>query len=112
MTGNTFFKTVHTKIQPIFLYASEVWEVLLKDNNPTESVHLFACKRFLNMAARTPNKMVYGEFDRYPLQISCCIRANKYWFRLLKMDPERLLNQAYRMLGNLDSCSKWNWPQA
>ena len=83
--------------------------VLVKDNNPTESVHLFACKRFLNVAARTPNKLVYGELGRHPLQISCYIRAMKYWFRLLKMDSERLPNQAYRMLMNLDSNGKCNW---
>ena len=83
--------------------------VLEKDNNPTESVHLFACKRCLNVAARTPNKMVYGELGRHPLQISCYIRAVKYWFRLLKMDSERLPNHAYRMLLNLDSNGKCNW---
>ena len=109
MTRNTFFKIFDSKIQPILLYSSEVWGVLVKDNNPTESVHLFACKRFLNVAARTPNKMVYGELGRHPLQINCYIRAIKYWFRLLKMDSERLPNQAYRMLMNLDSNGKCNW---
>lgn len=108
MTRNTFFKIFDTKIQPILLYATEVWGVL-KDNNPAEKVHLLACKRFLNVAARTPNKMVYGELGRHPLQINCYIRAVKYWFRLLRMDSERLPNQAYRMLRNLDSCGKCNW---
>ena len=102
-------KIFDSKIQPILLYSSEVWGVLVKDNNPTESVHLFACRRFLNVAARTPNKMVYGELGRHPLQINCYIRAIKYWFRLLKMDSERLPNQAYRMLMNLDSNGKCNW---
>ena len=109
MTRNTFFKIFDTKIQPILLYASELWGVLTKDNNQTENVHLFACKRFLNVAARTPNRMVYGELGRYPLQINCYIRVIKYWFRLLKMDPERLPNQAYHMLRSLDSCGKCNW---
>ena len=31
-----------------------------------------------------------------PLQINCYIRAIKCWFRLLKMDSERLPNQAFR----------------
>ena len=91
---------------------TKVWGVLVKDNNPTESVHLFACKRFLNVAARIPNKMVYGEFGRHPLQINCYIRAIKYCFRLLKMDSERLPNQAYRMLMNLDSNVNATGPQA
>ena len=109
MTRNTIFKIFDTKIQPILLYASELWGVLTKDNNQTENVHLFARKRFLNVAARTPNRMVYGELGRYPLQINCYIRVIKYWFRLLKMDPERLPNQAYHMLRSLDSCGKCNW---
>ena len=108
MTRNTFFKIFDSKIQPILLYSSEVWGVLVKDNNPIESVHLFACKIFLNVAARTPNKMAYGELGRHPLQIICYIRAIQYWFRLLKMDSERLPNQAYRMLMNLDSNGKCN----
>ena len=86
-----------------------MWGVLVKDNNPTESVHLFACKRFLSVAAHTPNKMVYGELGRHPLQINCYIRAIKYWFRILKLDFERLPNQAYRTLMNLDSNGKCNW---
>ena len=53
--------------------------------------------------------MVYGELGRYPLQINCYIRVIKYWFRLLKMDPKRLPNQAYHMLRSLDSCGKCNW---
>ena len=109
MTRNTFFKIFDCKIQPFLLYSSEVWGVLVKDNNPTKSVHLFACKRFLNVAARPQNTMVYGELGRHLLQISCYIRAVKYWFRLLKRDSERLPNQADRVLTKLDSNGKYIW---
>ena len=78
MTRNTFFNIFYSKIQAILLYSSGVWGVLVKDNNQTESVHLFACKRFLNVAACTPNKMAYGELGRHPLHISCYIRAFVY----------------------------------
>ena len=53
-----------------------------------------------------PNKMVYDELGRH---LCCYIRAINYWFSLLKMDSERLQNQAYRMLTNLDSNGKCNW---
>ena len=109
MTCNTFFKIFDSKIQPILLSSSEVWGVLVKNNNPTESVHLSACKRFLNVAAHTPNKMVYGELGRHLLQISCYNRAIKYWFCLLKMDSEHLPKQAYCILTNTDSNGKCNW---
>ena len=82
-----------------------MWGVLVKKNNPTDSVHLFACKRFLNAAARDQQN-VYGELGRH---LSCYIRAINYWFSLWKMDSERLPNQAYRMLTNLDSNGKCNW---
>ena len=70
------------------------------------SEHLFACKRFPKVAARTPNEMVYGELGRYPIQISCYTRVIKYCIRLLKMDPACLPNQAYHMLRSLDSSGK------
>ena len=50
--------------------------------------------------------MVYDELGRH---LCCYIRAINYWFSLLKMDSERLQNQAYRMLTNLDSNGKCNW---
>ena len=76
MTTNTFFKIFDSKIQPIVLYAAEVWGVF-EANSIAEKVHLSACKRMLNVAARTPNKMVYGELGRYPLYINCYVRAVK-----------------------------------
>ena len=108
MTIKTFFKIFDSKIQPIVLYAAEMWGVS-EAHSIVERVHLTACKRVLNVAPRTPNKMVYGELGRYPLYINCYIRAVKYWFRVLHMDAERLPNQAYRMLMNLDSLGKENW---
>ena len=56
------------------------------NNDPTKKVHLYACKRFLNVAACTPKKMVYGELGRHPLRINCFVKAVKFWFRLLHMD--------------------------
>ena len=35
-----------------------------------EKVHTFACKRFLNVPVRTPNKSVYGDLRRYLLYIT------------------------------------------
>jgi hypothetical protein len=108
MTRQTFFKLFDTMIQPILLYASEVWSLLVNDD-ATEKVHLFACKRYLNVAPRTPNKMVYGELGRHPIKVNGIVRALKFWFRLLKMDASRLPKQAYRMLFAMDSDGKHNW---
>ena len=63
-------------IQPVLSYSVEVWG-LLEDNDPTEKVLLYTCKRFLNVAARTPNKMVYGELGRHPLKINYFVKVCK-----------------------------------
>ena len=88
-------------------YSAEVWGLLI-DTDPTEKVHLYACKRFLNVAAHTPNKMVYGELGRHPLKINCFAKAVKFWCRLLHMDATRISYQAYRMLVSPDiSGQRW-----
>ena len=64
-------------IQPILSYTAEVWGILV-DNDPTEKVHLFTCKRFLNVAARTPNEMVYREQGKQHLKIHYLVKAAKF----------------------------------
>jgi len=110
MTSKTFFKIFDTMIQPILSYSSEVWGILVEpEKDPTEKIHLLACKRLLNVALRTPNKMTYGDLGRYPLRINYYVKALKYWFRLIQMDEGRLPKQAYKMLVALDINGKLNW---
>ena len=66
-------------------------------------------KRFLNVAACTPSKIVYGELGRHLLKINYFVKAVKFWFRLLLMDATRILYQAYRILVSLDSDGKCSW---
>ena len=44
MTRRTFFKIFDIKIQPILMYASEIWGTVRLDG--IEKVHMMACKRF------------------------------------------------------------------
>eukprot|EP00745_Piridium_sociabile_P006243 TRINITY_DN14019_c0_g1_i8.p1 TRINITY_DN14019_c0_g1~~TRINITY_DN14019_c0_g1_i8.p1 ORF type:complete len:809 (-),score=78.12 TRINITY_DN14019_c0_g1_i8:134-2281(-) len=108
MTRETFFKLFDTIVQPSILYSSEIWGPL-HDGSPAEKVHLYACKRFLNVPVRTPSTMVYGELRRYPLVVNCYIRSLKFWLRIVKMDICRLPKQAYILLTNLDNLGKINW---
>ena len=107
ITKETFFKIFDSKIQSVLLYSSVIWGLHILDS--IERVHLMACKRYLGVPSRTPNKMVYGELGRYPLFIASYGRCIKYWFRLLCMEQSRLPNQAYRMLVNLDENGKQCW---
>ena len=94
-------------IQSVLLYSSKIWGLHILDS--IERVHLMACKRYLGVPSRTPNKMIYRELGRYPLFIASYVRCMKYWFRLLYMEQRRLPNQAYRMLVNLDENGKQCW---
>ena len=107
MTKETLFKIFYSKIQSVLLYSSEIWGLHTLDS--IERVHLMACKRYLDVPSRTPNKMVYEELGRYPLFIASYVRCIKYWFRLLCIEQSRLPNQAYRMLVNLDENGKQCW---
>lgn len=104
MTRKTFFKIFDTMIQPILSYTAEIWSLLVKED-PTEKIHLFACKKFLNVALQ----IIYGELGRHPLIINDFVKTIKLWFRMLGMDEKRLPKQAYKMLLNLDSVGKHNW---
>ena len=107
MSYETFFKIFDAKVQPILLYASEIWGFNKLDS--VERVHLKACKRYLGVPIITPNKMVYGDLKRFPLYINAYVRSIRYWFRLLQMDPHRIPQNAYRMLLSLDENGKECW---
>ena len=107
ISSSTFFKIFDSKVLPILLYSSEIWGYQRLDN--IERVHMLACKRFLGVPMKTPNKMVYSELGRYPLYINTSIKCIKYWFKVLQMEPRRIPNQAYLMLLSLDESGKRNW---
>lgn len=107
MSPSTFFNIFDTKVLPILLYSSEIWGYQRLDQ--VERVHMLACKRFLGVPLKTPNKMVYSELGRYPLFINSSVRCIKYWFKVLQMEPHRLPKQAYSMLLAMDVNGKRNW---
>jgi hypothetical protein len=107
-----FFKLFDAQVKPMLLYASEVWG--LTRFNTIESPHLFACKRFLRLHAKTPNTMVYGELGRYPLYIDSTIKAIKYWLKLQEVYLVRFCKQAYvmnrnKLMLNLEEKDQHNW---
>ena len=107
MSQEVFFKLFDAKVQSILLYSAEIWG--LQRLCSSEKVHMLACKRFLGVPMRTPNKMVYGELNRYPLYINAHIRCIRYWIRLLNMDENRFPKHAYAMLLSLDSNGNRCW---
>jgi len=101
-----FFKLFDARIQPILLYASEIWGF---DNCQTvENVHVTAMKKFCDVSTRTPNAMLYGDCGRYPMYINAVLHSVKYWCRLLRMEPSRYPVKVYRMMLN-DIEKGYNW---
>ncbi|WP_419640662.1 hypothetical protein, partial [Thiolapillus sp.] len=103
-----FLKLFDAQVQPIVQYGSELWG-LDKAAMHIEKVHLFALKKFLALDMRTPNDLVYGETDRFPITLNSAIRCIRYWLKLTCMDEDRLPRKAYLMLYNLDARGKRNW---
>ena len=102
-----FFKIYDTKINPILLYGSEIWGVDV--HREIETVHMFCCKRFLNVKSTTSNHVVRGECGRYPMYIFTFKRAITYWCKICKMPDCRFVKKCYNML-ILDCLNgKVNW---
>ena len=93
-----FVKILDCQILPCILYGAEI-----------ERVHVFALKRYLNVASQTPNTMVYGETGRYPVFVTTAIKAVKYWLRVVMMSPERHTRKACNMLASMDNSGKETW---
>ena len=103
-----FIKLFDAQVQPIIQYGAEIWG-LYDAADHCEKVHLFALKKILGVTLRTPNDLIYGETDRYPVYINSAIRVIRYWLKLMQMEQTRLPRKAYVMLYNLDLRGHTNW---
>lgn len=74
-----------------------------------KKVHLFACKKFLNVPVRTPSFIVHGELVCYQSLVKFCIKTIKLWLRLMLMNTDYVPKQAYKLLYSLDSQGKKKW---
>ena len=103
-----FIKLFDSQIQPVVQYAAELWGL---DHSVVfcEKVHIYALKRFLGVSMKTPNDLVYGELNRYPIYITSAVECVKYWLKLTRMNDNRLPRKAYKMLVGLDLKGKHNW---
>ena len=62
--NEVFVKILNCQILPCVLYRAKICE--LKEVPEIERVHVFALKRYLNVASQTPNTKVYGETGAIP----------------------------------------------
>ena len=74
-------KLFDSLVSPILLHASEVWGFENKES--IEKVHLQFCKNILKVRSTTPNYMVYGELDIYPMEVMVKRKIVLFWNNLL-----------------------------
>ena len=103
-----FLKLFDAQVQPVAQYRSELWG-LDKAAIHIEKVHLYALKRFSWVGMKTPNDLVYGETDKFPITLNSAVRCIRCWLKLERMGEDRLPHKAYMMLYNLDARGKRNW---
>ena len=68
-------------IASILLYGSEIWGY--ENCEMIESFPFKYCKQLLHLKASTPKLMVYGELDRYPMQLDIKSRMVSFWSKIL-----------------------------
>lgn len=89
-------KLFRSYIEPICLYASEVWGHSPFD--ACERVQLSFGKQLLLLPSNTCNLAVYGEIGLMPLKFECYKRCIAYWLKLLDMPNYRFPKACYLML--------------
>jgi len=75
-----FLKLFDSQVQPIALYGAKLWGLETAAVH-CEKVHLFALKSILGVEMQTPNDLVYGETNRYPLFVNSAVRCIRYWLK-------------------------------
>lgn len=96
-------------IVPILLYGCELSG--FENQFTIEKIHLDFLRSVLKMKKSTPHVMIYGEFGRFPLDISIKVRMINYWSKLITGKEDKLSYKMYNVLlylhrNNIYS-SKW-----
>ena len=85
-------------VSPVLSYGAEIWATqFLKGalNNPCENVHRAFLRRTLGVRQSTPNEVVLAEMGRFSLSVKWAKLTARFWTRLVGMDDDRLLKQAF-----------------
>ena len=83
-----FEKLFASNVQPVLLYAAEIWGLQDDCCYQVEKTYLFALKRFLGVGHRTLNNMInmiHGDTARYPLNVNAYVRTIRYWLKITRM---------------------------
>lgn len=93
---DVMLKLFHTMVEPILLYASEVWGT--EDIGQIETFHLKFLKYVLKLRANTPSCMVYGETGEFPLSLRVQIRMVHFWCKIVTGRHDKYTFLIYKCL--------------
>ena len=93
----------------IIIVLNYFWNYLILKSNPSLSTGswnssgslrkgpLICAEKILGVEMRTPNDLVYGETNRYPLFVNSAVRCIRYWLKLTRMEASKLPGKAYNL---------------
>ena len=81
-----------TLVAPILLYGSEIWSVDVPPSEPLQNGFL---KRLLGVCRSTPTDIVLAEFGKYPLKIRSLCSTIMYFYRLLSIEGNDILDATF-----------------
>lgn len=106
-------KLFQALIEPILLYASDFWGILLPKVNPIDTAHLSFCKQLLGVQTCTATIGVLLELGEIPIHIKAKKNSIKNWCRIVNnIKCNDLTQKSYRN-ANLNKSEwtekiKWN----
>ena len=107
VTPKIGFKLFDSFVSPVIDYACEIWsdESILQ----IERVHVKFLKMLLGVKMSTCNQAVYCETGRFPVVLKQKQRLFKYWSRLTRLHPDKIVKQSYEYLKYLTDLGFHTW---
>ena len=102
------FKVFDSQILPILEYGSQLW-YKARQNPRLETFHLGYLKRTIGLRLQTPTDAVLSDTGRFPLQLRRNLNVIKYWLRMLNIQADDPLRNAFDTLVQLHNLGQSNW---
>ena len=90
--GETFIRLMEALVQSVLLYGAEVWGCGRK-LGAVEQVQLRAARMFLGVSKLHPKVSLQFEMGMLPLELEAKKRCIEIWWRILRLDEDRLVRQ-------------------
>ena len=89
-------KLFDTLVLPVLLYGCEIWGS--GNIDLCEKLHLKFCRYVLNVKSSSPNYMIYGELERFPVMSSLYSRMIGFWANLVCGNSNKISFKLYQIV--------------